>query len=75
MTDFELLAPLVQLKKELEAAGLAGELTWILPLELLPGRSRAWGIPIIRADVPKAFLAHGNLYLEQPRVFFEEDEN
>ncbi|MBN9739428.1 MULTISPECIES: hypothetical protein [unclassified Pseudonocardia] len=37
---------------------LAGDVTWVLPPDLLPDLDELDGVPIVHADVPGPLLAH-----------------
>lgn len=56
--DFAALAPLLVLLDRVEKAHLPSDgLTWVLPSSVLPGVTAAYGIPVIRAEVPEPLLA------------------
>jgi hypothetical protein len=58
--EFAELAPLHALRDRLERAGLTDGLVWVFPSTTLPGVTKAYGLPVIRADVPSPMLAHGH---------------
>ncbi len=59
--QFADLAPLLVLKQRLEEAARLhvddGDLVWVLPSSTLEGVTAAYGIPVIRAEVPEPMLA------------------
>jgi hypothetical protein len=56
--EFTVLAPLHDLREQLERAGLGEGLVWVFPEKTLPGVTKAYGLTVIRADVPAPLLAH-----------------
>lgn len=48
----ERFAPLLVLQWQLKHQMLGWDICWILPPEVLPGVTRAFGVPVVRADVP-----------------------
>jgi len=56
--EFALLAPLLVLYRRLETAQIARDLQWVLPHTVLAGVTQAYGLPVVRADVPEPMLAY-----------------
>lgn len=56
--EFETLAPLMLLRERLESASLNEDLAWILPTDVLPGVTMAYGLPVLRMDGVSPMLAH-----------------
>ncbi|MFC6080964.1 hypothetical protein [Sphaerisporangium aureirubrum] len=57
--EFALLDPLLVLKERLEKAHVPDNLhlMWILPSGVLAGAGNAYGMTVVRADVPAPMLA------------------
>lgn len=56
--EFEQLAPLMLLRERLESAALDNDLAWVLPTDVLPGVTMAYGLPVLRMDGVSPMLAH-----------------
>ena len=56
--EFEDLAPLMVLRERLESAALDDDLAWVLPADILPGVTMAYGLPVLRMDGVTPMLAH-----------------
>ena len=56
--EFAVLAPLLVLLNRLRSARLDADLAWLLPPDVLPGVTSAYGLPVIRAAVDHPMLAH-----------------
>lgn len=54
--EFADLGKALNMVARLRSAGV-DNLVWIMPLSLLAGATSAYGIPVIRADVPEPMLA------------------
>lgn len=46
------------LLERIRVAGLAADLTWVLPPDVLPGVAELHGLPVVHAPVPGPLLAH-----------------
>lgn len=55
--EFGRLAPLLDVYERLRVQMLDADLVWHLPVDMLPGVTEAYGIPVVRYDGPPA-LAH-----------------
>jgi hypothetical protein len=54
--DLGVMAPLLVLRDQLRAVMLDTDMVWILPPDVLAGVSAAYGIPVVRADVPEPMI-------------------
>lgn len=57
--QFDILAPLLVQLGRLANAGLDHDVVWVFPPEVLPGVTKAYGIPVVRGwQLPEPYLAH-----------------
>jgi hypothetical protein len=55
--EFQAIAPLIVLTGYLKESGFdKGRLTFVLPNDVLPEITQAYGFPIVRADVPAPLI-------------------
>lgn len=55
---FDEIVHLLVAHDRLRMAALDQDLVWVLPSNVLPGVTTAYGIPVLRAEIPEPLLAH-----------------
>jgi hypothetical protein len=56
IAQLKALDPGVFTAHQLRQVNLDHGLTWVLPIDFLPGCTQAYGIPVLHADVPAPLL-------------------